>query len=241
MFIVSLVSLCGIIFFSFNENFFKKNLSFLVIFSAGTLFGDAFIHLIPQAFFSNTLAPVEVSLSILFGILLFLIMEKILHWHHHHGMEEECETEKTLGFMNLAGDAVHNFVDGAAIAASFFVSNAIGIATTIAVVFHEIPQEISDYGVLRFAGFSKKKALGMNFLSAAMAVAGALVVLFLGAGLPESFQTSIISITAGAFIYIAGTDLLPAIEKEKKLGQTMLHALFFSLGIIAMLLITLIE
>lgn len=239
--IVSLVSLAGIILFSIKEDFFKKKLSFLVSFSAGTLFGDAFIHLIPEAFFSGTLATLEVSLSILTGILGFLILEKMLHWHHHHGLEEECKDEHTIGYMNLVGDAIHNFVDGAAIAASFLFSTAAGVATTIAVVFHEIPQEISDYGVLRFVGFSRKKALTLNFFSATAAILGAIVVLFLGNTLSESFHTIIIAITAGAFIYIAGTDLLPAIEKQKNLKITILHSIVFSLGIIAMLLITLVE
>ena len=229
VFIVSLVSLCGIIFFSINENFFKKKLSFLVSFSAGTLFGDAFIHLIPEAFFSESLAPIEVSLSILSGILVFLIMEKFLHWHHHHAHEEHDEVH-TFTYLNLVGDAIHNFLDGAVIAISFMAGTSLGIATTIAILAHEIPQEIADFSVLIYGGFSKMKALVYNFLTALTAVLGAMLTYFFSS-LVESSHIYIASLAIGGFIYIAGTDLIPEIHKEKDVKKSSLQLLMMVLGI----------
>lgn len=237
--IVSLVSLVGL-FTLFRERFMRKYLLLFVSFSAGALFGDAFIHLLPEAFKAPGASLWTVSLPILGGIVFFLVLEKIIHWHHCHGREEECHHEKTLGWMNLVGDAVHNFVDGMVIAGSFLVSVPLGIATTIAVFFHELPQEISDFGVLLHAGFSKQRALLFNFVSALFAFGGAILVLALNGSIP-GLEGILVAFTAGGFIYIAGTDLIPELRKETSLQQNLLQLFFILLGITIMAGLLLVE
>ncbi len=237
--IVSLVSLAGV-FTLFRERIMRKYLLLLVSLSAGTLFGDAFIHLLPEAFKAENASLWTVSLPILAGIVFFLVLEKIVHWHHCHGRGEECHHEKTLGWMNLVGDAVHNFVDGMVIAGSFLVSIPLGIATTIAVFFHELPQEISDFGVLLHAGFTKQRALLFNFVSALFAFGGAIVVLALNDSVP-GLEETLVAFTAGGFIYIAGTDLIPELRKETSLEQNLLQLFFILLGITIMAGLLLVE
>ncbi len=238
VFIVSLVSLVGIFTLLSKKGFFEKNLFFLVALAAGTLLGDAFLHLIPKAFEMTGEATLDVSLAILAGFIGFLGIEKVLHWHHHHGHEHEEEI-KSFGPMNLLGDAIHNFLDGTLIAGSFLVSVPLGITTSIAVILHEIPQEVSDFGVLIAAGYSRKKALLFNFFSALTAVLGAFTVLFLQSIFSTQIEIWLISFTAGAFIYIAATDLLPELNREKKLSLS--HAVFFVIGILAMLALLSLE
>ncbi len=239
--LVSLLSLAGALALFFDEKKIRKYLLLLVSFSAGTLFGDAFIHLLPEAFDAGE-SPVLISLTVLSGILVFFVLERVVHWHHAHHVEGDCEHEhvKTLGIMNLVGDGVHNFIDGMIIAGSFMVSVPLGIATTIAVIFHEIPQEISDFGVLLHAGYSKAQALFYNFLSALAAVAGALLVIVLQTSIP-SLETRLLAFTAGGFIYIAGTDLIPELRKENHPHQTVLQLAALALGMSLMLAIALLE
>lgn len=237
--LVSLVSLVGAVFF-LKKNWVEKNIFFLIAFSAGTLLGDAFIHLLPEAFEVSE-EPLGLSLSVLAGFVGFFLLEKVLHWHHHHGLEKDFEHEKPFGWVNLAGDFVHNFLDGTIIAAGFLISIPIGVATTVAVVFHELPQELSDFGVLLAAGFSRKKALLLNFLSAISAVAGAFVILFFQSSFSQQTELVLVSIVSGGFIYIAGTDLLPQLQKEKKFSTSMLQLAFFCLGLIAMYLLLYLE
>src|SRR4030042_5952481 len=142
--IISLVSLIGVFALSVNQEKLKKILIYLVSFAAGTLLGDAFIHLIPEAYesFGNIGA---IPIYILAGILIFFILEKFVHWRHCH--EIACDDHPhPITYTILAGDTIHNFIDGLIIAASYLVSIPIGIATTAAVVFHEIPKEIGDLG-----------------------------------------------------------------------------------------------
>lgn len=142
--------------------------------------------------------------------------------------------------MNLVGDAIHNFIDGMIIAASFFVSPAAGIATTIAVLLHEIPQEIADFGVLLHGGFSKGKALFFNLITGLTAVLGAIVVLVLGS-LNQNLVMFLIPFTVGTFIYIAGSDLIPELHKEVKLSVSIPQFVFFLFGIGIMMLLLLLE
>jgi zinc and cadmium transporter len=151
--IVSLISLIGILYFFIEKNKLYRSLIYLVSFSAGALLGDAFLHLIPEAY-ENSSNQHLISIYILLGILLFFILEKTIHWRHCH--EEPCETHPhPFSYIILVGDTVHNFIDGLIIGASYLVSIPIGIATTIAVVFHEIPQEIGDFSSLIYGGFSR--------------------------------------------------------------------------------------
>ena len=159
--LVSILSVVGILALLLKKKQLNSILLLLVAFSAGALLGGALLHLIPEASHHDGFTT-EIALYILTGILIFFILEKIIHWHHCHNVD--CSEHKHhLGTMNLVGDGLHNFIDGALIAGSYMVSIPLGIATTIAVILHEIPQEIGDFGVLVYSGMKPKKALFYNF------------------------------------------------------------------------------
>ncbi|MBI2208946.1 ZIP family metal transporter [Candidatus Woesearchaeota archaeon] len=210
--IVSVVSLIGIITLSIKVEILRKLLIYLVSFAAGALLGDAFIHLLPEAV-EEAGFGISISLYVLFGIGISFLIEKVVHWHHFHYPLEKGHVHP-FAVMNLVGDLVHNFIDGLIIAASYMVNIPVGIATTIAVILHEIPQEISDFGVLLHGGFTKAKALFYNFLTALTAVLGAVVVLAIGSN-AEGITAFLIPFTAGSFIYIAGSDLIPELHKDR--------------------------
>lgn len=234
---VSLISLIGVFTLSIDQ---KKLYNFLIYFvslSAGTLMGDAFIHLIPEAYKSEK--NFSVSIYILCGILVFFILEKILHWRHCH--EEPCEEHPhPFSYIILVGDATHNLIDGMVIAASFLASNSIGIATTIAVVLHEIPHEIGNFGSLVYGGFTRSKALAYNFLSAIFAVAGAVFVLAINIT-DGSLTRFLIPFAAGGFVYIAGTDLIPELHKHTDIKKGIYQLLTFMVGIGLMLGLLMLE
>ena len=170
---------------------------------------------------------------------MFFVLEKYLHWHHC-SHEESCDCKmdkerdiKTFGYVNLFGDAIHNIIDGIVIAGSYMLDIGLGIATTLAVIMHEIPQELGDFGVLLHAGFSKKKALFFNFLSALTSIIGALGALYLQNYI-ESVEMYIMAFTAGTFVYIAGSDLIPELHKERDLFKSFMQLLSILLGIAIM-------
>lgn len=236
-FIVSLISFVGVFTLGIGKDKIQHFLLYLVSFSTGAMLGDAFIHLLPQYVEQNGF-PISGSLSLLSGIVAFFIIEKFIHWHHCHfdGNEEHIHP---FAWANLIGDGVHNFIDGLIIAASYLVSIPVGFATTIAVIFHEIPQEIGDFGVLLHGGFSRGKALFYNFLIGLTAVAGALIGFALGkvAGVLQF----LIPFAAGNFIYIAGSDLIPELHKEVKLSKSFMQLLYFLFGIAIMYILLLLE
>jgi zinc and cadmium transporter len=235
---VSLIAFAGLFTFSLKIERLKKILLFLISFAAGSLLGDAFIHLLPEAV-SLSSKTLTISLWILAGLVLFFVMEKVLKWRHCH--EPECEDHAhSVGMMSLIGDGVHNFIDGAIIAASFLVSPALGLATTIAVIIHEIPQEMGDFGILIHAGYSRKQALFYNFLSALTAVAGAALTLTFGASF-SNLTSYLIPFTIGGFIYIATADLIPELHKEVRLRYSFFQLLSFLLGIGLMALLLLMD
>jgi len=236
--IVSLISLVGILTFSMKESQLRNILLLLVSFSVGGLFGDAFIHLIPEAV-EETGFGLNVSLYILVGIISSFIMEKFLYWRHCHIPTSE-EHPHPFAYMNLFGDAVHNFIDGLIIGGSYLVNIPLGVATTLAVVFHEIPQEIGDFGILLYGGFKKSKALLFNFLTALTAILGALVSLSLGFYM-ENFTIFLVPFAAGGFIYIAGSDLIPELHKEVEPSKSVLELTAFILGILILLSLTFLE
>ncbi len=222
--IVSLISLLGIIIF-LRSKIMNKLLFFLVSFAAGSMLGAAFLDLLPEALEGgfNKIVP----LMILIGILSFFVLEKFLSWHHHHTEEEEIHA---FAYMNIIGDGVHNFLDGAIIAVSFMNSTALGVVATIAIIAHEIPQEIGDFAVLIYGGFSRAKALAYNFLTALTAFAGALAAYFYSS-LIQNSSSYVTAFAVGGFIYIASTDLIPEIQKEKNLAKSSLQFVFLVFGI----------
>lgn len=248
VFAVSLVSLIGIAAFSINESYLRRSMSVFVGLAAGALLGDAFIHLIPESLEiigDETLF----GLAVLSGISVFFILEKVLRWHHaHHTNEEEHEghehfesgDHQHLAPMVLVADGVHNIIDGAVIAASFLISPALGIATTIAVFLHEIPQEIADYALLIHAGYTRTRALFFNFLSGLTALAGAGMVLFIGSEM-ELFSAYAAAVTAGTFIYLAAADLIPDLHKHTGPRSSVASLIAFVIGIALMFGLTLLE
>lgn len=236
--IVSLFSLMGILTFSLKMETLRSVLLYLVSFSAGGLFGDAFIHLIPEAVGEGGFG-LDISLYILLGIVLSFMVEKFLQWRHCHIPTSE-EHPHSFAYMNLLGDAVHNFIDGLIIAGSYMVGISLGVATTLAVIFHEIPQEIGDFGVLVHGGFKNSKALLFNFLSATVAIFGALLSLSLGFYI-KGFATFLVPFAAGQFIYIAGSDLIPELHKESGPSKSILQLASFILGILILFSLTLFE
>lgn len=234
--VVSLISFTGAVTLLLNEKHLKKILLFLVSLAAGTLFGDAFIHLIPETAEKYGF-DLTVSMALIAGITSFFILEKIIHWRHCHNME--CETHvHPVGPLTIFGDGLHNFIDGTLIAGSFLVDVKLGIATTIAVILHEIPQEIADIGILLHAGMTKGKALFFNFLSAITAILGALAVLAIQ---NENLTRLLVPFTAGAFIYIAGADLIPELHKETKSRNIIVQLISFLVGIGIMTALTALE
>jgi zinc and cadmium transporter len=226
--VVSLISLIGVITLAFTDKVLKKLLFLLVAFSAGAMLGGAFIHLLPEALENSS--SLFVFLFVLVGFSLFFILEKLLFWRHCH--EGKCHIH-TFTYMNLMGDAVHNFIDGMIVAATYLVSIPLGIITTVAIIAHEIPQEISDFGVLVYGGFKKTKALFANFMVALTAVLGA-VFGYLLSNYIEGFNSFLVPFAAGGFIYIAASDLVPELHKEKDIKKSSVSFIVFLLGILLM-------
>jgi len=235
---VSVLSLVGVFFLSLNEIRLRKMLLFLVSMAVGGLFGDAIIHLIPEAF-EQLPGKLIAPLLLLGGILLFFIVEKVIRWRHCHVPTSEQHVHPVVA-LNLIGDGVHNLIDGMLIAASYIVSAPIGITTTIAVVLHEIPQEIGDFGVLIHGGLSVKKAILFNFLSAVAAVIGGLLFLVIGPHV-ENLSLYMLPVTAGGFIYIAAADLIPELHTECGVSISIRQVAFIALGIGLMALLVLLE
>ena len=236
--LVSLITFIGIFAFSIKIKYLKKILIYVVAFAAGALFGGAFLHLLPEIIEESGFS-LNVSYLTLFGIVAFFSIEKLIHWHHHH-THFGREFTHPFAVMNLIGDGFHNFLDGLIIGASYLISIPIGLAITMAVALHEIPQEISDFGVLLHGGFSKGKALLFNFLSAIVAVAGTTIALVLSSYI-ENLQFVIAPIAIGGFIYVAGSDLIPELHKEFGAKKAVFELLAFIFGILVMAALLLLE
>ncbi|MFA5095666.1 MAG: ZIP family metal transporter [Candidatus Paceibacterota bacterium] len=230
---VSLLSFVGALSLALNPKRLKKITMFFVSLSAGTLLGDSFFHLLPEATAKSD--GLLLWLMVITGMIIFFILEKIICWRHCH-IPTSAEHPHHLGLMNLIGDGLHNLIDGIIIAGSFLLNPALGIATTVAVVAHEIPQEIGDFGVLIHAGYSRKKALFLNFFSALMAIFGAFISLLIGQQM-ENFSTFIVPFTAGGFIYIATADLIPELKKESRPWQSLNQLLSILTGLGIMLIL----
>ena len=246
--IVSGISLVGALTFVWKDSFLKKILFVLVSLATGALFGDAIIHLIPETF--ELVSGTTASVFILSGILVFFILEKFLHWHHSHGEHDEGlhgseiakETGgiKPVGIMVIVSDGVHNFIDGAIIATGFSIGFEVGMATTIAIILHEIPQEMGDFGLLIHAGFSKGRALLLNFASAAASFLGVGLVIFLGS--LSDYSLAVLSgFAAGNFLYLAGSDLIPELHKNRDLKSSFIQFLGIVIGVAVMFLLAGLE
>lgn len=228
VFLVSAVSLIGAAAIFLPRKFPQNSLIFLVSFSAGALLGDVFIHLLPEVAAESGFS-LNISLFILAGILLGFITEKLICWRHCH-LPITKNHIHNFAFMNLIGDFLHNMIDGIIIGVSYLSSVSLGLATTVAVIFHEIPQEIGDFGVLVHGGYSRRKALFLNFLTACSAFFGVMVALLIGSAIDKSLNI-FLALAAGNFIYIASADLIPELHKETDFKNAVWQFVFLCFGI----------
>ena len=229
-FIISFIAYAGIFSFAVRDELLDKVLLSLIGFAAGSLIGGAFLHLIPETIEKST--SMNVFLALLFGFVSFVFFEKFLWRHYHRG---KLKT-RPLAFLNLTGDGVHNFIDGLVMAASFLSSLHLGIVTSLAVGFHEVPQEIGDFGILLYSGLKKSRALILNFIAALTVVLGGVTGYFLSSYIGES-MIFLLPFAAGNFIYIAASDLIPELHKEPDAKKSAISIAAFILGILFMYMI----
>lgn len=232
---ISAVSLLGAATLRLRPRTLKAMLLPLVALAAGTMLADAFLHLLPHAAEDAGGFTREIALFALAGMLGFFALEKVIHWRHEH---EPCEVEHIhpVARMNLVGDALHNLLDGALIAGAFQGGGAaLGLGVTVSVMLHEIPQEIGDFAVLIHGGYRPGRALLLNFCTALTSFLGAGIVLALG-GHAHALDHFLVPFTAGAFIYIAASDLIPEIRREENVRVALMLFAAFAAGIALMLL-----
>jgi len=226
--LVSVISLIGAVTLLITAARVRFILYILVAFSAGGMMGGAFFHLLPEAL--DMIKPVNAFIVMLIGFCLFFLLERLILWHHCH--DGVCEVHP-FTYLNLIGDGVHNFIDGFVIAAAYIVDVHVGVIATLAIVLHEIPQELGDFGVLIYGGIKPSRALFLNFVTALLAVAGAITGYFMS-HFVSSVMPYVLPFAAGNFIYIAGSDLVPELHKEPKLSKSLLAFVVFVVGLIMM-------
>jgi len=237
-FIGSIGALIGGLILLAREKFAVRISSFLASFAAGILLGAAFFDLLPEAVHEGEELGIDIFSWTLAGILIFFLIERTIHWFHHHENihEHNKESKSTLPLI-IISDTAHNFIDGIVIAATFMTNPALGVATTIAVFAHEIPQEIGDFGLMLHKGLTRGKIILVNIASAALAIFGALLTYMLGNFL-EGYIPALLALTAGFFIYIALSDLMPEIHYEKKRRFAAIKGTLLLLGIIVMWIVS---
>lgn len=238
-FLISLMSFIGVLILFLKEKWLNRILLLLVAFSAGALLGAAFFDLLPEALEEvGSENSIRVFMFAVLGFTTFFILENFVHWHHHHSREHP--EIMPFSYLILISDAVHNFIDGLVIAASFVVALPLGIITSLAVILHEIPQEIGDFGILIYGGIEKGRALFLNFLSAVAAILGGMIGFFLAGKIGESI-IFLLPFAAGNFIYIACSDLIPEIKDKTPPKKAIFHFLVFLLGLALMYLLRLMD
>lgn len=229
-FIGSIGALIGGVILLSQEKLALKISHFLASFAAGVLLGTAFFDLLPEALDQGEKGGVDVLFWTLFGIILFFLIERFIHWFHHHEEHHEHEeiSKNTLPLI-IIGDSVHNFIDGIIIAATFMVNINLGIITTLGVFAHEVPQEIGDFALMLHKGMNKKKIIWINVMSAAISFVGALLTFALG-GFLNGLVPIMLGTTAGFFIYIAASDLIPEIHHENRKGFAVTESILLIIG-----------
>lgn len=222
---ISLIAFAGFWTLALDRKRLSKWLAIIVAFSSGALLGGAFFHLLPEA--------VEVSevafLTTFIGILFFFLLDSFIWLYHCHGghilheheHEHRCAV-KPVGVLNLVGDAIHNITDGVIVASAFLVSIPLGVTTAIAVALHEIPQEVSDFGILLHSGYSQKRALRLNFAVALTILLG-IIGTFIAVDFVSALTAYTVPFAAGGFIYIACSNLLPEIKEEPSLKKRIVQ------------------
>ena len=230
------IPLAGLLALSLDPQRIESTVPHLVGFAVGALLGGAMLHLVPAAVARMGTAP-PLSLFFLLGFLSFFVLEKFL-WAHDHRTARGVRGPRPVAILNLVGDGFHNLIDGAVIAASYTASPALGVSTTLAVVLHEIPQEIGDFGVLVHAGLPVRRAVLLNALSGVTAVAGALGTLAVGR-MAAGVTTALLPVAAGSFVYIAASDLVPELQQVRGAAASARQVGLIVLGIGLMCLLLL--
>jgi zinc and cadmium transporter len=210
----------------------NKLIPWLVSYAVGALLGISLLALLPEAL--SSLSPSTVFATLLAGILLFFVLEKLVLWRHCH--THDCEVHDGSVLPVVVGDAFHNFVDGAVIAAAVMTSVPLGISTAVAVAAHEIPQEIGDFAILLHAGYSRRKALLINVLSAAASALGASTA-FLGFDALPNMLPHFLVLAAASFLYVAMADLIPGLHRGRTDAGSLRQILLIAAGIVTMLVL----
>lgn len=251
---ISLISLVGLSVIAIDERLLRKFVPAMMGLAVGAMLGDAFLHLLPELYdrpHSNT----RVALGILAGLFLFYLLELAVrrhhdrfHRHHRHAAETHVAPDlpaadhliAPIGYVSLFAGNLHNIMDGVLLAASYLTSFKVGLATTIAIILHELPHEIGGFGVLVHAGFTRTRALLFNFLTGIGALFGALVCLSLGS-VVEEIHLVMLPLTTGGFVYIAAANLLPELAKQTRSVQIVAQLGGVLTGVSLMYLLTFIE
>lgn len=235
-FIISLISLVGCLGLIVKEGSMNKILLILVALSAGGLMGGAFLHLLPEAISEVGSSP-SVTFSLftylLIGFCTFLVMEQFIEWCHEH---YNIHKRKPVSYLVLFSDLLHNFIDGLVVSGSFMIGIDLGLATTLAIILHEIPQELGDFAILIYGGFKKKSALLLNYTSGVTSIIGGVFGYYLTT-MVSDIAIFLLSFAAGNFIYIAASDLIPEIKHSIGVGRSLIHFITFLIGILLMFLI----
>jgi zinc and cadmium transporter len=240
---VSLVSLVGLATLSTDERRVRRLAEWFVCFAVGALLGDAFIHLLPETFAdAGPRGPaLGKSLLVLGGMMAFFVVEKLLrHTHVLHAHDGGELRRPELAAINVLGDGIHNFIDGLLIGASYLASPTLGITTTVAVLLHEIPQELGDFGILVHSGLGVRKAVLLNLASASVAVAGTAAALLVGSAARDAVTAALLPVAAGGFVYLAAADLIPELQHDRSLRALVLQTTLISAGIAVMGLLALL-
>ena len=229
-FLGSVFCLIGGIFLLWRQKLAKRIAIYLISFAAGALLGAAFLHMLPEVVDAE---GNNILIYVLIGVLLMFLVEKFLLWYHCHF--RECPVHG-FTYTILIGDGIHNFIDGIIIGISFLISIPLGVTTALAIAFHEIPQEIGDFGILIYAGWKRAKVLFYNLLMA-LATPLAAVLAYFAASFLDKALIPLIAFAAGNFIYIASSDLIPEIHKETKPSKAVFQSICLGLGILVIWLV----
>ncbi len=210
----------------------EKSLDYLLAFAIGMLLGAGFLHLMPEALEQARESTHGLMATALVAILVFFVLEKGLIWrhHHYHGAGESHAHEAPAGTLILIGDSFHNFLDGVLIAAAFLAEPAIGIATATAVIAHEIPQELGDFAILLRSGYSRTRAFAFNLLTSLSMLIGATLAWFALSRI-QHLVPYLLTFTAASFIYVAVSDLMPALNRRIGMRETALQVLLIGIGL----------
>lgn len=215
-----------------GRNVVERWSKFLVSFAAGTLLGAAFFDLLHEAVEEFPDSVTFTFTWVMVGFLLFFLIEKFLLWHHHnHDSEHHHPEQGVLAPLVIFGDALHNLIDGLVIGAAYIVNPAIGATTAVAVLAHELPQEIGDFSILLHSGMARRKVALWNLFGALVSPIGTLLV-FAAATVVDGLELPLIGLSAGMFIYLSAADLVPEIHREKKVGTMAVQLLLLILGIL---------